>query len=702
MVALIVVGATRLWRSRRWLLLGWLFALAACDFSSKSVPAAATPAATPAAIDPSAMGRWSGLLDESPALADRKFYFIMAASDIALGGLKNVDTQYPEYYSRTMRVGVAVPILYLRTTLGAAGDWKFDPSFDVSHRCRDRNVAEDSLDGLMRFAVDHQMPVQFILNGGVWANASCNAPEWDIADQLEQDVDNCQWTQSNFVYQRDYLKNLTGSFESPELARSLTYNVYASKVRQYKKRNLQAAAQLVAAFARDHPDLFIGVSLDADTYMNPFFEQKEWFDYNPATIKQFRHWLRGTGPYAGRAEASVPDLSSYRRKSALTLADVNRLAHKHWTGWDSVDPPRTFPGTPRDPLLPGQPAVWDDPWYQVWDAFRKHVIALHYSELSQWAHEAGIPTDRIFSAQGFMAPGPMLHPFAVQLESHGQNYDSAGVSIEGAIPRYGHLGAILYGESAENRARMEVPHSLFATFARMDPGWAVVEFNSTDLRQPTVSPTYPQAYRSFRDFFNFDASQVTAMAWNGSDGAHAGEKDYRAYTAWRNTPMEDAMRDFLVSHANLPRGARAWTFGTAKHTDDDGWSVQNGRLTAGNGLIELELGPTTTALVSPPDQVIRPKATSSLILGLEDPPPGAALRVLAHGDGDPDWREIAKETSLSQLRTGPEGYRVALSWPPAWLDGGTIADQLKIEITVGGGPAKARVRRIVLYPGKPV
>lgn len=622
----------------------------------------------------------------------------MAASAISLGGLKDVEKEYPAYYSRTMRVGVAVPILYLRTTFGTAGDWVFDPDFGVDHRCKTRAIAEDSLNGLMRFAVEHQMPVQFILNGGVWANSSCNAPEWDIADQLEKDVSNCQWTQSNVVYPRDYLKNLTGSIESPELARSLTYNVYASRVRHYKKRNLQAAAKHIAAFAQEHPDLFIGVSLDADTYMNPFFEQKEWFDYNPGTIRQFRQWLRGAGPYTGHAQVGVPDLSSYRRDAPLTLADVNRLARKHWASWESVDPPRSFPGTPHDALIPGQPIVWDDPWYQIWDGFRKHLIALHYSELSQWAHEAGIPTDKIFSAQGFVAPGPMLHPFAVRLDSHGQNYDSAGVSIEGSIPRFGHLGAILYGEAAENRARMEVPHSLFATFSRMDPGWAVVEFNSTDLHQPAVLPTYVQAYRSFRDFFNFDASQVTAMAWNGSDGAKAGEKGYLAYTAWRNTPMEDAMRDFLVSHANIPRGARVWTFGTAKHADDDGWSVQNGRLTAGNGFLDIELGPGTSTLISPPDQVIRPNVTSTLILGLDGLAVNAELRVLAHADRGLEWREIVKKNRLSTLRAAAEGFRIPLSWPHDWLGGSLIADQMKIEITGDDDARKARITRLVLYP----
>ena len=47
--------------------------------------------------------------------------------------------------------------------------------------------------------------------------------------------------------------------------------------------------------------------------MNPFFIQNrvlEIFDYNPGMLKQFRHWLSGTGPYAGKPEAGAPDLSA--------------------------------------------------------------------------------------------------------------------------------------------------------------------------------------------------------------------------------------------------------------------------------------------------------------------------------------------------------------------------------------------------------
>ena len=97
----------------------------------------------------------------------------------------------------------------------------------------------------------------------------------------------------------DYLKDLPGSQAAPELARALTLNVYASEVRRLKRRNLQQAAQPIVAFMREHPDLFVGVNLDPDVYINPFFSETQWYDYNPGTLRQFREWLAGAGPYAG-------------------------------------------------------------------------------------------------------------------------------------------------------------------------------------------------------------------------------------------------------------------------------------------------------------------------------------------------------------------------------------------------------------------
>ncbi|MDR2016134.1 MAG: hypothetical protein LBP90_00780, partial [Burkholderiales bacterium] len=187
--------------------------------------------------------------DNSSVSGKRIFYLLMMTSGLSFGGGAGIDTVYRDYQSPTIKTGVSVPILYMRTTKGARKDWVFDPAFDLTHRCDNRLVAEDNLDSVIAYAIEKNTPVQFILNGGIWGNASCTISEWDLSDHLEEDPALCQWAQDNTVYPSDHLSHLPGSTASPRLARSLTYHVYTQKVRDYKKRNLQAAARHIAVFA---------------------------------------------------------------------------------------------------------------------------------------------------------------------------------------------------------------------------------------------------------------------------------------------------------------------------------------------------------------------------------------------------------------------------------------------------------------------
>jgi hypothetical protein len=667
--------------TRRWC------ALVAFAFAALAV---AQPARTPPAprpIPPGALAMWSAALDRHPALAREPFFFLMMTSGVASGGAAEIDTAYRDYMSRTQKIGAAVPILYLRTTKGASGDWAFDPAFDLTRKCGQRAVADDNLDSVIAYAVAHRLRVQFILNGGIWGDASCETPQWDLTDHLEQDPANCQWTQGDQVFPDDYLKNLNGSTASPELARSLTYHVYAKAVRRYKKRNLQAASRIVAAFARRHPDLFVGVVLDADTYMNPFFRGTQAFDYNPGMLRQFREWLRGGGPYAGHPTDGAPDLRAYRRPKPLTLAEVDRIARNPWKTWSDVQPPRHLPGI-VDAVKPGETPVWNDPWYNLWDEFRKHVVDLHYDELSSWVHEAGIPRARIFSAQGLIHNDPELPPFAVRVLSPSASYDSAGVSVEGAIPRDGHLGAILYGRTARNAVTLDGGHSLFATIGRMDDGWAIVEYNNTDLKFPTKRPDYAMAYHTFRDAFNYGAREVSAMAWNGSNGLFADQPGYVPYTSWRNTPAEDAMRDFLVSHADVPLGARLWTFGTPVHADADGWTAERGTLVAGKGFVTLTPQAGDVTLLSPPDQVIRPSHLASLVVRFDGKATPAKIGIEARDGPAAAWREVGSTTR----------DEVAFAWPNAWRGEATIVTQLRVSLRFAGDVDAATLSRVLLYP----
>lgn len=639
-------------------------------------------------IPPGALEEWRPLYAERHGDSAPPFYVLPALSGIALGGAAELDTSYGAYLSPSFKVGMRVPILYLRTTLGAQHDWTFDPDWNIEHRCGERRIAEDSLSTVIAYSIEHKLPVLITLNGGIWADASCDVPDWDVNDHLEQDKANCQWNEHDEVMPDDYLKRLTGAIESPELGRALTFNVYAAQNRHYKKRNLQAAGRIVAEFARAHPELFAGVTLDPDTYINPFFDEKQWYDYNPGTLRQFRQWLAGSGPYAGKPERGVPDLSSYRRARPISLAQAGKLAGKRYRSWDEVDPPRVFPHE-------GKP-FWEDAWTHEWEVFRRHLVKLHYDELSEWLAEVGIPPARIFSAQGFIAPYPTAFPFAIHLDSPTKNYDSGGMSVEGAIPRKGHLGAIVYAASAWNDIRVEGDANLFASFHRMDPGWAVVEFNTADFRTPNELPTYAMAYRALREMFNYGARLASPMAWNGSNGMYAGQPGYVSFMAWRNTPLEDATRDFAVSHAYVPVGARLWTFGSARYADDDGWTALQGSIGAGKGSLDVRAADGQAVLVSPPRLALARDETDALVLGV-DAGATAAITVEARAADGP-WWTIAAARPSAELAATPAGISVPLAWP----DSLEVAEQIRVTLGMRDANSAIRIRHIALYPAPPI
>jgi hypothetical protein len=284
-------------------------------------------------------------------------------------------------------------------------------------------------------------------------------------------------------------------------------------------------------------------------------------------------------------------------------------------------------------------------------------------------------------------------PFALRIESPSKNYDTGGMSVEGAIPRNGHLGAIVYGQSAINNIRVEGDANLFATFHQMDPGWAVGEFNTADFRTPNELPTYAMGYRALREMFNYGARFASPMAWNGSNGINAGQPGYVSFTAWRNTPLEDAMRDFAVAHAYVPIGSRLWTFGSSRYADPDGWTALAGAtLTPGPGYINVTPRTGQVVLVSPAPLALARGETDMLILGL-DAAIVEAVEVEARTPAGA-WIALAPRRATSGLTTTTAGLSVPLAWPAALA----LADQIRVSIRFRARAAPALIRHIALLP----
>ena len=494
------------------------------------------------------------------------FYFTVASSNISLGGFGDFKEKLGPFAIGHCQLGFMAPVLYMRSTLGTQHDWHFDPDFDTSTK-QDNNklVVADSLAQILNYSKRFNIPCLIGLNGGIWSDASGTCPEWDLTDHLEEDINNCQWNQRDEVMPDDYLKHLTGAESAPELSRSLTLTHYNETVRAYKKRNLQQAGKVIAQFAQENPQLYIGTNLDPDCYQNPFFEGEQWYDFNHSSLQQFRDWLAASGAYANELKSTV-------KHAPYTLESLNTDMDTTFACWDDVSPP-------RDKIC----KLWntEDKFLNLWEEFRRHAVQRHYSDLASWLSEVGISSDVIYSSQGFTAPQFSFEPFALKLNSPVKNYDSGGMSLEGSKPGQGHVGAILYGESARNNIRTENRIPFFEDILKLDPDWAVVEFNPADLRDsPKALPDYGFAWECLREIFNHQARLINLMAWNGST-ANDIDKDYfNAHMALRDTPLELAVIDFMLVYSDVPRGSVCYSFGSNNFASTDNWTSRDTQLTA--------------------------------------------------------------------------------------------------------------------------
>jgi hypothetical protein len=96
-------------------------------------------------VEASAHERWAFVAARGVTL----FRLVPALSGIAIGSAEGLSRRYEAYLSQTTGIAMRVPILYLRTTRGASGDYAFDPDFDVRRRQGERAIADDALAPLL-------------------------------------------------------------------------------------------------------------------------------------------------------------------------------------------------------------------------------------------------------------------------------------------------------------------------------------------------------------------------------------------------------------------------------------------------------------------------------------------------------------------------------------------------------------------------
>jgi hypothetical protein len=513
-----------------------------------------------------------------------------------------------------VEIGFRGRVEYMRTTKGEQADYIFDPDFP--ERLRNRNgkgMTGESLSELLDTALRFRAPSMITLDGGVWADAKFAAPDLDIVDMLEQDERAVQWNQFGKSEPDGALKGLAGSTDSPELARMMSLNRYNRRFLDYKKRNLQAAVREIIKFNQTHPTSFVMINLDPDEYINPWFYLTQWYDYNPDTLRQYREWLLHLGPYANGGE-----LAFSRHEPGLTLADANRLAKRSWKEVDAIEPPRLS-------------INYDDQWQQLWTQFRRHLVARHYDDLAAWAVEAGLPPARIYTSQTFIQAD-----VAVSITDHANGWnDQAGVSIEGAKPRQGHLGVILYGPGSRNEGKPRSGSSLIDNIRRVDPEWGVVEFHPATIAFPEKLPDHAESYATMQALINGGAHFLSPM-W----GSYVGDRmvhpnNFKAYDVMEGSAYEYQFVWWLRAMQAWPVGSLFYPFGNDLVNSSDGWiPAAETHLTSGYGELHLTGEGEHIGLVSPQWEMRYLTAPTELVVTGSWPQQTRASAVLLLENGE--------------------------------------------------------------------
>lgn len=451
-------------------------------------------------------------------------------------------------------LGIQTRIEYLRTTRGQQHDFEFDPDFPEKLRrpSAEREMTSASLNSALAMATLYGAPINLVLDGGVWADSKFSIPEYDVVDWLERDEQTVQWNQWGKSEPDDALKSLAGSHQNPELARMMSLNRYNTRFLSYKKRNFQAAVRRIVEHNRLHPAAIASINLDPDEYINPWFINKQWYDYNPGSLRQFREWLLHTGPYADGAE-----LAAARSIQRHDLTSLRKVSGKNWQSIDEIDPPREKPDYKKE-------------WQQLWVRFKRHLVAQHYADLARWASEMGLPPAQIRASQTFLDSR-----IATRINDVAETWsDEAGVSIEGAKPPLGHLGAIFYGPGSRNEGKPRGGESLLDNVRSIDPEWGIVEMHPGNISTPHVMVSHQDAYRTLLTLINYGATRITPM-WGSSAGDQMVHPDhFRSYDVYDQSPFETQFVWWMHALRDQPWGGQVWPFGNAWVKSHDGWEAQ--------------------------------------------------------------------------------------------------------------------------------
>ncbi|KAH6662473.1 hypothetical protein B0J14DRAFT_662668 [Halenospora varia] len=399
----------------------------------------------------------------------------------------------------------------MKNLLGVGGShtklgWSFSSwalSRDIQDASNDYQFDPTNLQHMTGLSEKSGLPILVHMNNGRWADCCTPNSDGGWGDLL---LDHIAAQPSTTMQNPD-----GGSFYSHNggnnyFSLSRLNTVY----RDYKKRNIQASAKILAQWAAQHPNLFAGVSLDSETMM-----PSQAADYNPLVIAEWKQWLQNTGIYSpGQQHFGTGRVPAFKDIGAFNAATGQSFA-----SWDAMQPPRS--------ITPG------DPFSEEWQRWRVMLILNAVSDETYWIAQAGIPRTQIFGHQT-----PRFDDYTLVDD------------VITETPANGAGGVTYYGWSAD-------------AYGAINPGlrasgknnWGVFEHNPV-----STDPTF--AYNGLVKLFDDGIKVICPNSWE-SDSA---TKDQYAIFGSPNfgDTFGNSLKKFLSTHGDTPRNQQPapWNPGT--------------------------------------------------------------------------------------------------------------------------------------------
>ncbi|KAF4631756.1 hypothetical protein G7Y89_g6374 [Cudoniella acicularis] len=265
----------------------------------------------------------------------------------------------------------------MKSQLGLGGSstklgWSFSSwalSRDIHDSSQDFTFDPTNLNYMLNLGVNSSLPILVHMNNGRWADCCTpnSAGGWGdtLLDHIAAEPNT---TVQNASGGSDFSHNGGNNF--------FTLSRLNTVYRQYKKRNVQASAQVIAQWGAANPSLFVGVSLDSETLM-PNNEA----DYNPFFISEWKQWLQNTGMYGLTGEYN----GAGRVPAFTDISSFNNATNQAFDSWDAMEPPKS--------ITPG------DPFSEEWERWRITAVMNAVSDITLWIATAGIPRNQIYGHQ---------------------------------------------------------------------------------------------------------------------------------------------------------------------------------------------------------------------------------------------------------------------------------------------------------------